>query len=229
MFDHRARPGTTVHVSREELAKLIVVTVADIAEQLTGVSAFIDVYQPDQPTKLWPGNGKPGLGLAWFSEMLQLAAPHLQNAPPIFNDCTTILRDEDESYARDCYWDVVQREESLAPDEQQHRLREAICANPFIAEPHVLLAQLLLMDGCWEEAAHHSATALEILYCWGTCWDKRMGWAQWIGFTRMLHLQASRGANHQPKLPWKQLGDNDEVQLVFLQDLVDGFDDVSEK
>lgn len=241
-FAHRGLPGVARHVSAKTLAEVLLVTVADVAEQLTGVSTFIDIYQKDangQPGrsppgdrgKLWPGNGQPGLGHAFFSNVLFLAAPYLDVVPPVYHGCTTIVREDDEVAARDAYWRVVTEEPfGLAPREQARLLQLAVRKNPFVAEPHVLLAQLRLNAGAPHAAAQHASDALALLYAWGTCWDKRRGWAQWVGFARVLHLQAHRQARGAAALPWLPLAHADPASQAQcdLGDLVAGFDDVTE-
>jgi hypothetical protein len=241
-FAHRGLPGASRHVSAKTLAEVMLVTVADVAEQLTGVSTFIDIYQKETlsadhpgggaPEKLWPGNGQPGIGHAFFSNLLFLAAPHLDVVPSVYHNCTAIVREADELAARDAYWRVVTEEPngSLPPHEQVRLLKLAVRKNPFIAEPQVLLAQLLLHQGEPHAAAHHAAEALSILYAWGTCWDKRRGWEQWVGFARMLHLQAHRKARGMAALPWEPLAPADPASQpqCYLGDLVEEFDDVTE-
>merc|ERR1719210_1421042 len=71
-------------------------------------------------------------------------------------------------------------------------LHSAIESNPFIAEPHVYMSQLYFNRSQYDLAVHHAANALRAFYDWGTCWDKRMGYNQWIGFTRMALMRAFR-------------------------------------
>lgn len=45
-----------------------------------------------------------------------------------------------------------------------------------------MLAQLLYNSGRLAESVHHASLALARLYEWATQWDKRVSWAQWVGF-----------------------------------------------
>ena len=45
--------------------------------------------------------------------------------------------------------------------------------------------------GLLEEAAEAARCGLGLLEDWGTAWDKRMPWAAWVNWARVLHLQAS--------------------------------------
>ena len=51
--------------------------------------------------------------------------------------------------------------------------QHSVKLNPFVAEPRIAWCQLLYHRGAYNEAAEQSAKALELLYQWGTCWDKR--------------------------------------------------------
>ena len=109
----REDPSQTVHFSAEQVAAHFVVFVADVAEQMTDVMSYVDVYHEISPARLWPGTGVPGIGFAFFSRMLRTAAPHLEVIPPVFNGCTEVLDLKDEVQARECYWRGVQGEGKL--------------------------------------------------------------------------------------------------------------------
>ena len=84
----------------------------------------------------------------------------------------------------------------------------------------------------YAEALHHASLALSVLYDWATAWDKRMAWAQWIGFSRMLVLRASRKLQGLPSLPTKQLAPEAvaaATKVTFLQDLSLGFERTTTK
>jgi tetratricopeptide (TPR) repeat protein len=82
---------------------------------------------------------------------------------------------------------AVQDDAALA----QRTLEESARLNPFVAEPHVLLAQLHLNAGRWDEALAEASRALELQVQWATPWDKRLGWEAWVAWTRVM-LKASR-------------------------------------
>jgi len=233
-FELKIDPSRTHRLTSGELAEVILVTVADIAEQLVGTNTFLDIYQKPEPTELWPGDGSPGLGYSFFSKMCYTARPFLSHVPPIFENCSKILDPEEEAEARRIYWKVTLEE---SRDMSKSQIKKKIddlekCArlNPYIAEPHVLMAQCFYnlkdYDACFE----HCCRALELFYSWGTAWDKRRFWEQWIGFTKLYAIRAARMKEGKTDFPWKSVNPNDPstMQLCYLHDLVQEFDRVSE-
>jgi len=80
-------------------------------------------------------------------------------------------------------------------------LLKAISLNPFIAEPHVVLAQAYLRAEQWKEAETHSAQGLDLLTQWGTPWDKRMSFGGWVAWSRVMNMKAKE--NKYPKNSWE--------------------------
>jgi hypothetical protein len=77
----RHDPSQHEHLSAEELARILVVLVADVAEQLTGVFTYLDVYPLEsEEAKSWPGDGSPGIGLSAFS--LAMGGKGIKCRPP---------------------------------------------------------------------------------------------------------------------------------------------------
>lgn len=94
--------------------------------------------------------------------------------PRIFNNCTTVLPPEKEKEARDLYWRVITTKTEFEQREEAERdLKAAVTLNPFIAEPHTVLAQIYNFEGRYEEATEHATEALRLFKQWNTCWDKR--------------------------------------------------------
>ena len=58
--------------------------------------------------------------------------------------------------------------------EQADILQKAIKHNRFVAEPHVLLAQIHYRTENFGEAVIESRVAITKFYTLGCCWDKRM-------------------------------------------------------
>jgi hypothetical protein len=162
-------------------------------------------YAGNDPQFLWPGEMKPGLWMHALSKMAALLAScnaRLAAAgdarrlplPPVFDGCRAVLGRGPEVRARDAYWRAVN--ELRAPGRQAEAaaaLRLAAEDNPFIAEPHALLAQLALQAGDPAAAAAEAAVALQLLCDWGTCWDKRMPWGAWVAWVRALLHRAAQG------------------------------------
>merc|ERR1712061_101966 len=90
-IESRLNPKENLHVSAEDLAKIMVGLVADLADQHDSCSTYIDVYHHEDPEANWPGTGEPGCQYHWFSHMLKQARPYLEVIPPVFNNCTETL------------------------------------------------------------------------------------------------------------------------------------------
>lgn len=89
--------------------------------------------------------------------------------PPIFDACTRVISPADELAARDAYWRAVTELRGPATQaEAAEQLRAAAAANPFVAEPHALLAQLALQAGDLKGAEAEALRALKLLCDWGT-------------------------------------------------------------
>lgn len=155
--------------------------------------------------------------------------------PPIFDGCTATLTEGAELKARNLYWQVVRAEDfddhdayvdeqdiegdadddpsilarpmAMSDDERERRLRAAIRLNPFVGEPHVLLAQVAFRRERYDDCVAECSEALRKLYALGTPWDKRIGFPGWCTFTRLVALRASRRArgetppNDFPRMP----------------------------
>ena len=156
-----------VNVTRSEVAKLMVVTMADYLEQLVEVNGWRDLHQHESPSVLWPGDGRPGIGLHWLSSMCVAIREHLEAVPPPFGKCTQILSRADEMTARDAYWRVVTEEATLTEHEQATLLEGAVMHNPHVGEPDVYLAQLHFRNGRFDQALTHCARALHKFYALG--------------------------------------------------------------
>mmetsp|Transcript_24943 Transcript_24943/g.63309 ORF Transcript_24943/g.63309 Transcript_24943/m.63309 type:complete len:391 (-) Transcript_24943:66-1238(-) len=196
---HRLEGSTTLR--NADVAKVLIITLADYLEQMVETNGWRDHHQVDQPTELYPGDGKPAIAMHWLSSICNAIAPHLEVIPPVFHGCSTVLSRADETAARDAYWRAVLNEAALEPQEMEALLTFAAKTNPFIAEPLALLAQLSFRRGDYAAAAAYAADALARFYPLATAWDKRRSFAQWVGFARMLHLRALRLLQGLPSLP----------------------------
>ncbi|KAL3731820.1 hypothetical protein ACJRO7_028650 [Eucalyptus globulus] len=114
--------------------------------------------------------------------------------PPVFESCTRVLGARDQIEARDKYWEAVcEVNESGGPghyDAVERRLRESIEKNPFVGEPRVVLGQLCLGQGRYEEAERAAEAGLRLLLEWGNPWDKRTSWEGWVAWARVLLMKA---------------------------------------
>lgn len=175
-------------ISAEDQAAVMIVTIADYLDQMVSVNSWRDIHQSENPLKLYPGDGKPEIAFFWFSYVCKAIAPYLSVVPPIFNNCTETITREDEVIARDMYWTAITED----GQDEEKLLQEASKLNPFIAEPHVQLAQLYFSNGRYTEARKECEIALNLFYTLATCWDKRIPFRQWVAFTRIMYLRASR-------------------------------------
>jgi hypothetical protein len=184
----------TVQLSRRDLGVFLVVTMADYAEQLFGwqdrlfASPDGDGVRRGGPHALWPGDNRPGLWMGLNARLgRRAAACAVAPLPPVFARCTVDLEPDAERAARELYWQVVS--DAAVQDEPvraEEMLRRAIACNPFIAEPHLLLAQLHLNHHRWDEARAATRAALGLLAQWATPWDKRLAWEAWVAWSRVL-------------------------------------------
>uniref|UniRef100_A0A0E0K784 DUF6817 domain-containing protein n=1 Tax=Oryza punctata TaxID=4537 RepID=A0A0E0K784_ORYPU len=166
-------------------------------------------------TSLWPGTGKPGL---WTSSISRMGAlynlivreeeiyiaqrKHSNNGddsardedmelviPPVFDGCTQVLSTDDQKAARDLYWDAI-----CSGGEDWRRVEEllgrCIGKNPFVGEPHLVLAQVLLNMEMYEEAEEQIEAGVKLLLEWGSSWDKRMPWEAWVSWGRAMLIKA---------------------------------------
>jgi len=224
------KTGEEVHLSAAELRHLLVFTMADIAEQYAGWYDEVFDYPRSgaifakgaatstvghEPAALWPGACRPGL---WVSHVGRLACAvaslppsvDLGGAPlpPVFQNCSDSnwLTPENELRARDLYVSVTNQalggpSPSNARADATAKLREAHRLNPHVGEPLTVLAQCLLADGDFEGGEAAAASALELHCAWGTSWDKRMRWAGWLAWTRVL-LGRAREREPWPSSAW---------------------------
>jgi len=193
-----ASEGRRFLIGRRRIAIFLAVTLADLAEQWFAWQDRVMAGYPNAPSDrpagahwpavLWPGAMRPSM--ANWSLMSRLARhmPALDlPVPPIFDDCSAILSPEDEAGAAALYWQVAGGLCPEKPPEAARRILEsAIERNPFVGEPRLALAQLMLMQGDYAAAKTQAREGLELLCRWGTPWDKRLAWSGWVAWARVL-------------------------------------------
>lgn len=95
--------------------------------------------------------------------------------PPVFNHCAEILPEAQQQQARDIYWKAVSSPELQGPQHAEQVLgmyEQAAALNPYVAEPHLMLAQLHVQAGRWQQAEAEARQALQLFLQWGTPHDK---------------------------------------------------------
>lgn len=174
----------------------------------------------NRPLSLYPGDGKPAIALYWMSSICAAIKEQLDVVPSAFHSCTSVLSYEQEIRARDCYWQVVLHEEELSYEKQRELLQESIARNPFIAEPEVMLGQLLFRRGDLTGAGEHSARALRKMYALGSAWDKRLSYATWVAYARVLLVRSQHVDGALPVHDTSPVGTSGR-QMVDLNELVE--------
>lgn len=213
------KTGEDVLVSRRIVATFVLMTMADFSDQLFGFQDALFEnrdgrleFSGNEYGALWPGDGKPGLWMNSISRMAALYTLLVREedmfirergtnnisvdrdediqlvVPPVFENCTRVLDATEQLAARDLYWGAVC--DSHSHSHSHSLLRRCIEKNPFIGEPHVVLAQIYLTQGKYEEAEREAETGLRLLLEWASAWDKRMSWQGWISWARVLLMKA---------------------------------------
>ncbi|KAF8398282.1 hypothetical protein HHK36_017209 [Tetracentron sinense] len=166
---------------------------------------------------LWPGDGKPGLWMNSISRMSALYALIVREEeifmeerkrvggclldggrdeeielviPPVFKNCTKVLDAGDQIVARDLYWEAVCDGSKRGLEKAEELLLKCVEKNPFVGEPHVVLSQVYLTKGRFEEAEGEAEKGLTLILEWGSPWDKRMSWEGWVAWVRVLLMKA---------------------------------------
>ncbi|CAN0909240.1 hypothetical protein LINGRAHAP2_LOCUS25681 [Linum grandiflorum] len=163
---------------------------------------------------LWPGDCKPGLWMNSISRMGAVYALIVREeeiirvqrkmnsisrmeededldlvVPPILEKCTRIVDAEEQMEARELYWEVVCRR-GIEMEEAEEMLVKSIEKNPFVGETHLVAAQVYLSQGRFEEGEREAESGLRLLLDWGSPWDKRMSWEDWVAWARVLLVKA---------------------------------------
>lgn len=199
--------GQTFEFTPRQVAAFIIASVADVGEQWHSWQDEVFAGYPNQQRRdlkthwaasFWPGPLKPPSNIVSMLSHLLHALTSIKTEtglplPPAFDNCRGVLSPVDEAAASALYWQVVTRMHPLTEQGSARHLLEACVAhNPWIGEPRVLLAQLALTEGDFAAAEQHAAAGLAALQAWGTAWDKRVSWAGWVAWNRLLLQQARR-------------------------------------
>jgi hypothetical protein len=168
---------------------------------------------------LWPGDCKPGLWMNSNSRMGALYSLIVREedilmegkrragdqdqdqdqdrdedtelvVPPVFDKCTRVLDAGEQIVARDLYWEAVCDMSERGIERAEELLLRCVEKNPFVGEPHVVLGQVYLSKGRFEEAEREAERGLTLLLEWGSPWDKRTSWEGWIAWTRVVLMKA---------------------------------------
>jgi hypothetical protein len=160
---HNRHTGQTARIGRETYVAILVAEMANLAEQSGSIA------------------DGPGHWMALCSSWAALAAPHLAQVPPVFDACRRRLLDAHEQRARSLYLAATA---AATPDVAS--LEKCIELNPEPAEPRIVLAHALAVRGERAAARGHAEAALALLCAWGTAWDKRRLWLEWLSLATRL-------------------------------------------
>jgi hypothetical protein len=211
------KDGSDIHLSKTLILKFIILTIADFSEQF---HSWLDELFENEDGNfllngrrndyLWPGEMKPSLfmaGLSKLSYLLKVNENEEITLPPIFNNCSVILSNEDEKRARDLYWEVTTNKRSKEHHEEAlNDLKKAIQLNPFIGEPHLLISQIYLQKENYDEGIKSAMEGIKILSQWGTQWDKRVNWKALIAWGRVLIISGENKSYPKSTLGMINLG-----------------------
>ncbi|CAL9063935.1 uncharacterized protein LOC103985179 [Musa acuminata AAA Group] len=133
-------------------------------------------------------SGDEGLPMPGREEEMELMIP------PVFDNCTKVLEAKDQTVGRDYYWEAMcgdwAKEGETGWEKVEGLLGESIRRNPFVGEPHLVLGQVYMNQGKYEEAEAAAGKGLRLMLEWGSSWDKRMSWEGWVAWGRVLSAKA---------------------------------------
>ncbi|KAK5770783.1 hypothetical protein PVK06_046937 [Gossypium arboreum] len=211
------KSGEDVLVARRVMCVFLLMSMSDYSEQFFGYhDQLFDNFDGkfrflgDNYDALLPGDGKPGLWMNSISKMekKRVNGENIEEgyegldlvAPPVFDNCTKVLGAKEQVEARDLYWEAI-----CGGSGRAEELLLGCCErNPFVGEQHVVLAQVYLNQGRFEEAEKEAERGVTLMLEWGSPWDKRMSWEGWVAWGRVLLLKAKEKS--WPHSAWDVLG-----------------------
>ncbi|CAL1374943.1 unnamed protein product [Linum trigynum] len=173
-------------------------------------------FSGDNYLALWPGDGRPGL---WINSVSRMGAVYSLIVreeeivekemgirvsddataevelvvPPVLERCTKVVGTKEQMEARELYWEAIAGKcngSGSELKEAEELLVRSVEKNGVVGEPRVVLAQVYLSGGRFEEAEREAAIGLKLILEWGSAWDKRMSWEGWVAWARILLMKA---------------------------------------
>ena len=179
------RGNRSMEISANDAAKLLVIYMANTADQVQGT------------------DHSPGVWLSSVSRWAGWAKPLVTRVPPVFDSCSARVSPEDEKAAGASYRaGLTALQES--PAAAARAFRTAARRLPWVAEPRVLLSYTALREGRWDNAFYYANSALRRLDEWGAAWDKRLDFPEWKSIAHALMSCAETG-----------LGDPKTAERIF--------------
>jgi len=181
------RSGQSYRLQQTEAALLLLLEMANLAEQSRRK------------------DGAPGLGLTKVAALGRLLRPLVGIVPEVFDGCSATLDRDNEETARVCYLKAL---DCMAADPAaaQALLDRAARANPWVGEISLQLALLALHRQEWEATRSKAEAGTQLLRQWGTSWDKRHGWRDWLRLGERLARVSARAAS-QPSRGIRQVSE----------------------
>jgi aspartyl/asparaginyl beta-hydroxylase (cupin superfamily) len=144
----------------------------------------------------------PGLGMSRVIALSRLACPWIRPIPRIFGGVIQELSLDAEKRARMDYLKALGLMENN-PNTAQGCLDEGHAANPWVGETSIFKALLALQRHDWAAAISDAEVGTETLRKWGTCWDKRRNWHDWLNLGRWVS-RTGHNATRRPQIyaPW---------------------------
>ena len=168
---------SSVRLSRGEIGELLVVYMANTAEQTKA---------KDQ---------SPGSWVSAVSRWGSWAKPLVKRVPPVFKRCSIRVSASEEKAAIELYNAALGK---LAKD-RKAASAEFLSASKhlrWVGEPAILLGFCALRDLRWGAAFEYARTGMQRLSEWGTSWDKRLTYAEWKGVSLAIMAHAEEAFAH---------------------------------
>jgi hypothetical protein len=159
--------GQSVPVSREEIFALLVLRMANEAEQTQ------------------EADGQPGLWLARVSGWARRLPDGPGPIPPVFDFCREIVDPPAERAARE-FWLLGLESVANDPEAAGSHFAAASRHCPWIAEPWAGAACAAAAKGDGDTSRRLGAQAGDLFRQWGTAWDKRAPFGDWLDAAEAL-------------------------------------------
>ncbi|MBV8579645.1 MAG: aspartyl/asparaginyl beta-hydroxylase domain-containing protein [Candidatus Eremiobacteraeota bacterium] len=164
--------GDQVDVTSNDLANLVILHMANIADQSSAVDR------------------RPAPVLANLSR-LAILVRGATVAPPIFDSCSLEFTTTDEQYLLEAYEYALN---GRAPSDALPRLTESLPGlGRSVSEPLIAASLLHLYDGNMTFARSLAMHAIDVSSFWNTSWDKRLSHQQWRRIAKIVASAASSG------------------------------------
>ncbi|CAI0444045.1 unnamed protein product [Linum tenue] len=177
------KTGEEILVSRRVVAVFLLMTMADFSDQLFGFQDALIAREEEIVER--------ELGIRVDAAEMEMELELV--VPPVLKGCTEIVDATEQMEARELYWEAVAgigSRSELDLEAAEELLVRSVEKNAVVGEPRVVLAQVYLSKGRFEEAEREAAVGLRLILEWGSAWDKRMSWEGWVSWARVLLMKA---------------------------------------